>query len=381
MYMTNFIKRSCLLLYMSMVVTLIQAYDIEAKNSDGITIYYNFINDGEELSVTKNNNQYAGNIVIPSVVTYQDITRRVTAIEDYAFSRCSDLLSVSIPNSVTTIGRAAFQHCSALTSLIIPNSVTTIDDYSFFECSSLTSVAISNRMVYMGECAFAVCSSLTSINIPNSVKYIGGSIFAECKSLTSVTISNKLSTISAAAFSKCSSLISVEIPNSVTSIGDVAFSGCSSLSSIIIPNSVINIDGYAFYGCSNLTSVTIPESVNNIGPHAFFGCSKLSSVISMIIYPCEIYGFYSALDTFDEDVFKNSTLYIPTGTLYYYKTANGWKDFVHIKEGIPSSINSYKSNDKELDYYNMYGKHIIGPKQGVNIIRTKDGKAKKVILK
>ena len=37
---------------LSMVGTKALAYDFEAKNADGVTIYYNYINDGKELAVT-----------------------------------------------------------------------------------------------------------------------------------------------------------------------------------------------------------------------------------------------------------------------------------------------------------------------------------------
>ena len=64
-----------------------------------------------------------------------------------AFSGCSGLTSITIPNSVTSIGdsnnyksNSAFSGCSGLTSIDIPNSVTYICKYAFSHCSSLTSV-------------------------------------------------------------------------------------------------------------------------------------------------------------------------------------------------------------------------------------------------
>ena len=81
----------------------------------------------------------------------------------YKYSGCSNLTSVTIPNSVTSIGNSAFAFCSNLTSVTIPNSVTSIGGYAFQRCSSLTSVTIPNSVTSIGDYAFSGCSSLTSI--------------------------------------------------------------------------------------------------------------------------------------------------------------------------------------------------------------------------
>jgi len=85
------------------------AYDIEAKNEDGVTIYYNWINDKTELEVTTS--KYSGNIVIPNSITYEDISYSVTSIGDWAFSDCSNLTEITIPNSIKSIGPRAFRDC------------------------------------------------------------------------------------------------------------------------------------------------------------------------------------------------------------------------------------------------------------------------------
>ena len=252
----------------------------------------------------------------------------------YAFYGCTNLVSVTIPESVRYLGENTFYECISLTSITIPNSVTSIDDGAFYECRSLTSITIPNSVTRIGYGAFYGCRSLTSITILNGVTSIGSEAFYGCSSLTSITIPSSVTSIDDGAFAYCSNLTSITIPSSVTSIhtnpfggcssltsicvnenntkydsrnncnaiietatntlifgccntlipsdvthiGDGAFSGCSSLTSITIPSSVTSIDNGAFSGCSSLTSITIPSSVTSIDNGAFFDCSSLTSI-------------------------------------------------------------------------------------------------------
>ncbi|UKI14932.1 MAG: leucine-rich repeat domain-containing protein [Clostridiales bacterium] len=70
----------------------------------------------------------------------------VTSIGGSAFSGCTGLTSITIPDSVTSIGNSAFYDCSGLTSVTIPDSVTHIDDYAFNYCTSLTTINFNGTM-------------------------------------------------------------------------------------------------------------------------------------------------------------------------------------------------------------------------------------------
>ena len=269
---------------------------------------YSALDDGR-VKITGYNGG-AETVVIPDTID----GKSVTSIGRRAFEGCTNLKSITIPNSVTEMGRRAFSGCSSLTGIAIPDSVTEIGKYAFDGCKSLTSITIPDGVTSIGYGAFYNCSSLTEIKvasensnyvsvngvlynkdkttiicypagkkgnnykIPDGVTKVDSSAFIGCSSLTSITIPNGVTSIGDSAFEDCTSLKSITIPNSVTSIGDSAFEDCTSLTSITIPNGVTSIGDSAFEGCTSLTSITLPDSVTSIGFGAFIGCSSLTSI-------------------------------------------------------------------------------------------------------
>ena len=103
-----------------------------------------------------------------------------------AFTGCSRLTSITIPDSVTSISGWAFANCSSLESVVIPDSVTSIGDGTFYDCSSLVSVVIPDGVESIGYMAFYYCSSLESVVIPDSVTSIGYMAFNGCSALKDV---------------------------------------------------------------------------------------------------------------------------------------------------------------------------------------------------
>ncbi len=146
----------------------------------------------------------------------------------------------------------AFSDCTGLTSITIPNSVTSICDYAFLGCNSLTSITIPGSVTSIGERAFSYCDGLTSITILDGVTSIGNSAFSGCTGLTSITIPESVTSIGNNAFYGCTGLTSITIPESVTNIGLSAFEGCSNLKNIELKNT----EGWWYAGYSNAVSGT-----------------------------------------------------------------------------------------------------------------------------
>ena len=278
------------------------------------------LKDGN-ATVARQSESLSGDIVIPLSVSYKNNIYNVTIINSSAFSGCSSLTSITIPDSVTSIGSSAFYNCSSLTNITIPDSVTSIGSSAFHNCSSLTNITIPDSVTSIGSFAFYNCSSLTNITIPDSVTSIGSFAFYNCSSLTSITIPDSVTSIGDSAFKYCSSLTSITIPDSVTSIDDYVFYDCSMLKRITIPNSVTSIGNYSFNFCSSLISITIPNSVTSIGTYAFCNCSSLKGVTFL---NTQGWRFWIS-STMNKDISSSILSNSATAATYLAKTYCGYK--------------------------------------------------------
>jgi hypothetical protein len=177
-----------------------------------------------------------------SSLTSISIPSSVTSIGSYAFSGCSSSESLTVNKNnpiyhstnnciIKTSTKTLIRGCK---SSIIPSdgSVLSIGAGAFSGCSSLTSITIPDSVTSIGNVAFNNCSSLTSIHIPEGVTSIGEDAFSKCELLTNITIPEGVTEIDDKTFRYCSSLISIKIPQSVTSIGFWAFYSCFSLKTI-----------------------------------------------------------------------------------------------------------------------------------------------------
>ena len=233
---------------------------------------------GADVEVTRLNSlttpdEYTGDVVIPSTVTYQGYTYNVVSIGERAFKGCTRINSVTMPESVTKIGKNAFQETS-LQSITIGANVREICEEAFIYSVLLKTVIMSDKVEKIGKRAFAH-SVVENITLGKGVKEIGYE----------------------------------------------AFKGCDRLTSMTIPDKVVSIGDFAFYACINLRSVTIGESIRAISFRSFAACSNLQFVM------CKSLTVPVTASTAFDDTPYDKTLRVPGIALDQYKAQVPWKSF------------------------------------------------------
>ena len=219
--------------------------------------------------------KYADKWVIDSDNVQNVILRDDTrGIAGRAFSGCTKLKSIKIPEGAIRISIYAFYNCSSLTDITIPDSLKEIGWYAFGGCSSLEHIEIPDSVTWVGDDAFAYCSKLKNIAMPKSISKVNDWIFYGCSNLESITLHDGIKSIGIYAFYDCTKLKEIAIPSSVKSIQKYAFAYCRSLQNIVLPRSVTSLGDNAFLNCSSLETITIPDSVTEISSSAFDGCSS-----------------------------------------------------------------------------------------------------------
>ena len=229
----------------------------------------------------------------------------MTLLENYVFSGCSALTSVSLPESLVQIKSSAFSNCTALESIQLPDGVTTMDGSVFPGCSKLTAVNYPasfttvqyysntpNSPFYGSEITaievpagvtvlpayvFRNMTKLRTVTLPGSLRTVGREAF-EGSGVTGLTLPEGVETIETSAFSGCTGLREMMLPTTVREVKSSAFSGCTGIQRASLPEGITLLDNYVFSNCSGMTSVSLPESLVQIKGSAFSNCTALESI-------------------------------------------------------------------------------------------------------
>ena len=291
-------------------------------------------------------NLYSGHVVIPQNPEYKGRTLTVVGIDNYAFYKCENLYSVTIPPTVVYIGESSFLECKNL-SHIYGDINASIGTAAFAGCKSLCDINLK-QCDFISNQAFLRCSTLSVISIPGMVSKIGEEAFAKCGRLSKVEFKDGQSDLSLymdvfkdspienmyigrnlSYFSNSKyrqpfdQIVHLIIGNNVTSLNkgislyDVTDYGAEQLMNELSEayKSVLDL--------SDLKTVVFGRSLSRVPA---FEEAKLESITCCAQTPPKIDGKFSYY------VMLNSVLYVPKGSKEAYKSVAPWKDFWTIKE-------------------------------------------------
>ena len=263
-------------------------------------------------------------------------------------------------------------------------------DASFSDCTSLTSTAWW----------FFCCSKLTTIigieNLKTDNVTSMYRMFYGCSSLISLDVSsfkNYNVTDMREMFRYCSSLTSLDVSgfktDNVTYMYGM-FHGCSGLTSLDVSgfktDNVTDMS-YMFCGCSGLTSLDLSSfKTDNVTEmkHMFSGCRSLTTIYAGNDWSTEkVTSGYEMFDSCNNLVGGQGTAYKNARTDHTYARIDGGVDapgYFTAKENTGMK-GVMADGQQTAPVYNIKGQQVNGQQRGLHIVRSADGKVKKVVVR
>lgn len=228
-------------------------------------------------------------------ITEISVPNDIEYIGKMAFLGCSDMKSLKVIDKTkkvtgfkdgSVIDENAFTSCTSLTDVTIPDGVTEILNMAFSSNTSLNNLNISESVIHIAYQAFYGCEKLVTVELPSNIEKIGQNAFFMCNKIESIKPSNyPLSDVykkyegefEYLAVSGLYNLKSIKVPEKITKLGDNSISNNYALESLELPQSLKYIERSAFYG-SGLSSITIPKNVISIGNSVFGSSPNLKTI-------------------------------------------------------------------------------------------------------
>ena len=387
--------------------------------------------------------RFTGDLIIPNSVTTIGISafykctgfkgkltipNSVTTIGKMAFYECSGFTGdLTIPNSVTTIETSTFENCTGFKGkLTIPNSVTTIGEHAFDECSGFTgNLTIPNSVTTIGHLAFGACSGFTGdVSLPKSLEILGSTSFKACKKINTIkfqslptVLKGSLDYYKAIVSLSDDSYISPEVSGTVNEISYTRQMS-NDWGTLVLPYALTltGNEPYRLYAIDNMEGEELvlkqldgevaagtPCVVKRNGTESELTFGANDAKLNMARVAQDVGGMKFRSTYWTEDV--NSGYVISKNSFWNVEelknstSVNGvkvrpfraWLDGTSANapaqlsmriDGSTTGIDAIDAlNDAEAEYYDLSGKRLDEPQKGVNIVRMKSGKTKKIIIK
>ena len=363
------------------------------------------------------------------------LSNKLETIGSYAFYGCSGFTgSLILPNSLTTIGELAFQGCEGFTELTLPNALSVIPNQAFYGCKSLSgNLVIPASVKEIGRLAFNLCTALngdsenpSQITLPESLEKINDYAFDGCNKIKTIKfqslpegISKSIGAQNTVSLSD-DSYISDKASGTVNEISYTRQMS-SNWGTLVLPYplTLTGNELYRLYSIDNMTGEELvlkqlegvvaagtPCVVKRNGSEAelTFGANKAKlnmAINDQLMDGMNFSGTYWTKDVTNgyiiaKDCFWNVEKLKGVGSVTAVKVRpfRAWLDGTSANapaqlsmriDDSTTGINAAEAldalNDAEAEYYDLSGKRLDEPQRGVNIVRMKSGKTKKIIIK
>ncbi len=384
----------------------------------------------------------SGSLVIPNSVTeignqaFQNCTgfngtltlsNKLETIGEFAFDGCSGFRgSLTLPSSVTTIGKSAFDDCYSFTKLELPNTLSVIPNQAFMDCRSLSGeLVIPASVTEIGNNAFYGCQNLSAetgqVTLPKSLKKIGYNVFLNANNIKTVNFQSlpegSLGYSKKAVSLSDDSYISDKASGTVNEISYTRQMS-NNWGTLVLPYplTLTGNEPYRLYAIDKMDGDELVLKQLNGEVAAGTPCVvKRNGSESELTFGANDAELNMAIDgkTVDNMTFRgtytteevNSGYVISKNSFWNVEELKGlfsvngvkvgpfraWLDGTSAKaparlsmriDGSTTGIDAIDAlNDAEAEYYDLSGKRLDEPQRGVNIVRMKSGKTKKIIIK
>ena len=361
-----------------------------------------------------NNKELSGYLIIPN---------SVTEIGERAFYMCGFKGRLTLSNNLTKIGNSAFSNCGFTGNLVIPNSVTEIGPYAFYMCSGFNgNLTLSDNLKSIGDNAFSRCGKLKAqIIFPATLENIGTDVFSGTTNIKNVkfqslpqginNIKQKDVILNDASF----------ISDQATGIvNNISYSRTISnpWGSLILPYSLTltGNEPYSLYAIESISTYELvlsrlngevtagtPCMVKRNGEQEEMTFTANNATLNMTIQPIAVnelkfQGTYHAKKVTDGYIIRNGLLWdvakllkVSPETAIMVGPFRSWLDgtitnsaaklSIRVDDsatGIDNPISSLNADD--VEYYDLNGRRLTAPQQGINIMK-RGNKTMKVIIK
>ena len=360
------------------------------------------------------NKDLSGFLIIPN---------SVTEIGERAFYMCGFNGILTLSNNLTKIGNSAFSNCGFTGNLVIPNSVTEIGPYAFYMCSGFNgNLTLSDNLKSIGDNAFSSCGKLKAqITFPATLENIGTDVFSGTTNIKNVKFQSLPQGINNIKQKDVSLNDASFISDQATgTVNNISYSRTitPTWGTLVLPYSLtltgnepyslyaiesISTDGLVLSRLNGEVAAGTPCMVKRNGEQEEMTFTANNATLNMTIQPIAVnelnfQGTYHAKKVTDGYIIRNGLLWnvaklkaassqteaIMVGPFRSWLdgTTNGAaKLSIRVDDsatGIDNPISSLNADD--VEYYDLNGRRLTAPQQGINIMK-RGNKTMKVIIK